>query len=202
MFFEALLLFLTCLLIWYYKTRLPSTYPPTPPIRLPLIGHGLYLLGYKNSQEAFNHLCEKVIMDFWTDIGVFFSVCQRIGDQGPFLKKLLGGYLGNCNKVPELGAFINTWKFNKIKHKLYCSYLIYILCNIYNIYCSYLIVLKTGLNLVWFNLRELIKGLNALLQFFLYNTNWRNILLQRKNHWGMIANTFLQRRSSVHTFFL
>jgi hypothetical protein len=60
MFLEIILFVLTLLLIWYYLTRLPSSYPPTPPIRLPLIGHGLYLLGFNNSQEAFSHLCEKV----------------------------------------------------------------------------------------------------------------------------------------------
>ena len=60
MIVEILLFLSTILLIWYYMTRLPANYPATPPIRLPLIGHGLYLLGYKNSQEAFSAICAKV----------------------------------------------------------------------------------------------------------------------------------------------
>jgi hypothetical protein len=60
MWLELILFGLTCLLAWLYKTRLPPDYPATPPIRLPIVGHGLYLLGFANTQEAFNYLCEKV----------------------------------------------------------------------------------------------------------------------------------------------
>ena len=31
------------LTVWYWMTRLPDTYPPTPPIRLPILGHAHYL---------------------------------------------------------------------------------------------------------------------------------------------------------------
>ena len=31
-------------IIWYFTTRLPANYPPTPPIRLPILGHALYFL--------------------------------------------------------------------------------------------------------------------------------------------------------------
>ena len=60
MFFEVFLFIVTCLLVWYYVTRLPDTYPATPPIRLPFIGHGLYMLGFQNTQQAFSYICEKV----------------------------------------------------------------------------------------------------------------------------------------------
>ena len=60
MLFEVILFVITGLLLWYYFTRLPETYPATPPIRLPFIGHGLYMLGFRNSQEAFSYICEKV----------------------------------------------------------------------------------------------------------------------------------------------
>jgi hypothetical protein len=59
MFIEVILFLFVGVLLWYYKTRLPDNYPATPPIRIPFIGHSLYLIGYKNTQEAFNDLCEK-----------------------------------------------------------------------------------------------------------------------------------------------
>ena len=59
MIVEVMLLFFTAVLVWYYFNQLPGNYPATPPIRLPFLGHALYLLGYKNTQEAFNDLCER-----------------------------------------------------------------------------------------------------------------------------------------------
>ena len=59
MLIEVILFIVAGLLAWYFVTRLPDNYPATPPIRIPFFGHGLYLLGYKNTQEAFNDLCEK-----------------------------------------------------------------------------------------------------------------------------------------------
>ena len=41
---EIALLGVLLLIIWYYATRLPDNYPPTPPIRLPILGHAHYLL--------------------------------------------------------------------------------------------------------------------------------------------------------------
>lgn len=60
MIIEVILFVIFCLTVWYYLTRLPDNYPPTPPIRLPLIGHGLYMLGYEHAQIAFHELCDKV----------------------------------------------------------------------------------------------------------------------------------------------
>ena len=59
MIVEAMLFILAAVLVWYYLNQLPANYPATPPIRLPFLGHALYLLGYKNTQEAFNDLCER-----------------------------------------------------------------------------------------------------------------------------------------------
>ena len=59
MIVEVMLLILAAVLVWYYFNQLPGNYPATPPIRLPFLGHALYLLGYKNTQEAFNDLCER-----------------------------------------------------------------------------------------------------------------------------------------------
>ncbi len=67
---EVFLLLWALVLIWYYVTRLPDTYPATPPIRIPILGHTLYMLGYKNSQEAFNELCKKYAKD-----GMMVSIC-------------------------------------------------------------------------------------------------------------------------------
>jgi len=59
MIIEAVLFLTVLFLTWKFLSKLPDDYPSTPPIRLPLIGHGLYLLGYKNTQAAFNDLCHK-----------------------------------------------------------------------------------------------------------------------------------------------
>ena len=49
----------------YYKNRLPSDYPPTPPIRLPIIGHIPYLMlsRKKNFNEAFDELFDRYSRD-------------------------------------------------------------------------------------------------------------------------------------------
>ena len=59
MIIEVFLFVVVLILAWKYLSKLPEDYPSTPPILLPVIGHGLYLLGYKNTQEAFNDLCHK-----------------------------------------------------------------------------------------------------------------------------------------------
>ncbi len=59
MIIESILLVSVLVLMWWYLTGYPEGYPATPPIRLPVIGHGLYLLGYRNTQEAFNDLCHR-----------------------------------------------------------------------------------------------------------------------------------------------
>ena len=43
---ELFLLGVALIILWYWKTRLPSDHPPTPPIRLPILGHFHYLLMY------------------------------------------------------------------------------------------------------------------------------------------------------------
>jgi hypothetical protein len=59
MIVELILFVAVAALAWHLLTRLPETYPATPPVRLPFIGHGLYMLGYRNTQEAFESLCSK-----------------------------------------------------------------------------------------------------------------------------------------------
>ena len=41
---EVVLLAVLLLIIWYWATKLPDNYPPTPPIRLPILGHAHYML--------------------------------------------------------------------------------------------------------------------------------------------------------------
>ena len=38
-------------LLWYFMTRLPPSYPPTPPIRLPILGHFHYFLWIRDSES-------------------------------------------------------------------------------------------------------------------------------------------------------
>ena len=59
MLLEICLFLVLALLIWSYVTRLPSNYPSTPPIRLPIIGHALHMFGYKNTQKVMNKICDK-----------------------------------------------------------------------------------------------------------------------------------------------
>ena len=42
--FEWALFLISMTTIWYLTSRLPDKYPPTPPIRLPILGHAHYLL--------------------------------------------------------------------------------------------------------------------------------------------------------------
>ena len=37
---------------WYLMTRLPADYPPTPPIRLPILGHVHYLFWIKDTKRT------------------------------------------------------------------------------------------------------------------------------------------------------
>ncbi len=60
MILELILLFAALAASWYVSNRTPKQYPPTPPYRLPLIGHRLHLLAYKNDiNRAFEVLYEK-----------------------------------------------------------------------------------------------------------------------------------------------
>ena len=45
-----LVVFLACL--WYFSTRLPDNYPPTPPVRLPILGHAHYLFLHKPTKST------------------------------------------------------------------------------------------------------------------------------------------------------
>ena len=38
-------------LLWYFMTRLPPSYPPTPPIRLPILGHFHNFLWIRDSES-------------------------------------------------------------------------------------------------------------------------------------------------------
>ena len=46
------LLITSVVLIWYFTTRLPDNYPPTPPIRLPILGHAHYLFLYRLTKST------------------------------------------------------------------------------------------------------------------------------------------------------
>jgi hypothetical protein len=61
MIVESLLFVAAFLLFWAYATKIPPNYPPTPPIRLPLIGHMHYLLPYgaQNRNKGLHKLYEK-----------------------------------------------------------------------------------------------------------------------------------------------
>lgn len=63
MFLEVVLGTVLAYLAWYYLTSPPPRYPPMPPIRLPFIGHGFYIMGFKNMQEAVRNLSSKYAKD-------------------------------------------------------------------------------------------------------------------------------------------
>lgn len=81
-------------LYWYYKTRLPDDYPPSPPIRLPIIGHAVYsFFGTSASgAEAIDELYERFSKD---GIMAFHM--------GPFKMVIIGNYelLHQCYKLEE-----------------------------------------------------------------------------------------------------
>ena len=47
MLLAAAALAAAALVAWFFATRLPANYPPTPPLRLPLLGHALYFLWHR-----------------------------------------------------------------------------------------------------------------------------------------------------------
>ena len=57
---ELLLVFAALMVWWLYASRLPADYPPTPPVRLPFLGHMHYLLPYlKEPYEGLYQLYDK-----------------------------------------------------------------------------------------------------------------------------------------------
>ena len=44
-------------ILWYLMTRLPSNYPPTPPTRLPILGHAHYLFWITDGERT-SALCK------------------------------------------------------------------------------------------------------------------------------------------------
>ena len=52
MLVELILGFTISSLLWYFMTRLPPNYPPTPPIRLPILGHSHYLFWIRDSDRS------------------------------------------------------------------------------------------------------------------------------------------------------
>ena len=46
---EWALFMISTILIWYFNTRLPNNYPPTPPTRLPFLGHAHYLMLHRTT---------------------------------------------------------------------------------------------------------------------------------------------------------
>ena len=52
MLVEFILGFAVASFAWYLMTRLPANYPPTPPIRLPILGHAHYLLWIKDTKRT------------------------------------------------------------------------------------------------------------------------------------------------------
>ncbi len=54
---EALIAAAVLLFFWYQNTKLPANHPPTPPIRLPILGHFHYFLFYQGTKTT-SPLCE------------------------------------------------------------------------------------------------------------------------------------------------
>ena len=52
MLVEFILGFAVASFAWYLMTRLTANYPPTPPIRLPILGHAHYLFWIKNTKRT------------------------------------------------------------------------------------------------------------------------------------------------------
>ena len=52
MLVEFLLGFAFAAFVWYAMTRLPTNYPPTPPIRLPILGHVHYLFWIRKTKRS------------------------------------------------------------------------------------------------------------------------------------------------------
>ncbi len=65
MLVEAVLFLFVFALSWHFINRPPANYPPTPPIRLPFLGHIHYLLPYglKNANVGLNALYKKYNKD-------------------------------------------------------------------------------------------------------------------------------------------
>ncbi len=60
MIVEIVLFSAVLLCYWYYATRLPADSPPSPPIRLPFLGHIHYLLPYgKRVNDGLDDLYRK-----------------------------------------------------------------------------------------------------------------------------------------------
>ena len=57
MLVEFFLGFIIACFAWYLVTKLPATYPPPPPIRLPILGHAHYLFWIKNTKKT-SAFCE------------------------------------------------------------------------------------------------------------------------------------------------
>ena len=53
MIVEIILFTILAYLIWLWQTRLPPNYPPSPPIRLPILGHVHYLWWHKTDPAYF-----------------------------------------------------------------------------------------------------------------------------------------------------
>ncbi|XP_059087981.1 cytochrome P450 2C15-like [Tigriopus californicus] len=91
----VLIIFVSVLVLyWYFQTKLPDDYPPTPPIRLPILGHAVYLyFGTKASgAEAIDALYQRYSKD---GIMAFHL--------GPFKTVIIGNYelLQQCFKSEE-----------------------------------------------------------------------------------------------------
>ena len=52
MLLEFVLGFAIAIFAWYLMTRLPADYPPTPPLRLPILGHTPYLLWFGDTKHT------------------------------------------------------------------------------------------------------------------------------------------------------
>jgi hypothetical protein len=82
MIIEILLLLIVMLALWYLATMPSPDYPPMPPIRLPLIGHMLYLLQDPSDASAvINNLYDR-----FNKGGVMAWHC------GPFKSVFIGKY--------------------------------------------------------------------------------------------------------------
>ena len=98
MIVELIVLASVLLLFWRYKTPLPPDYPPTPPLRLPILGHMHYMLPYlSDANEGFYALYKKYGRDGMLALHL-----------GPYIRDVVMGGL------PSLTHNDGTWWFNRI----------------------------------------------------------------------------------------
>ncbi len=126
MLVETVLLLVLLLLFWYWATSPPPGYPPMPPIRLPIVGHALYLRGYKNMQEAVMDLMIKYGKDGF--LALHFGPLKNV-----FVADL--AIIKEAFKREELNYRFQREEVHKIAAKMRGGYGKHGIINRYKIYC-------------------------------------------------------------------